>query len=447
MQSTVKVAIVGRPNVGKSTLFNRLVGKRHAIIANEAGTTRDRVTQKVRINDYEILLIDTGGVAYGKNENIEADIQKQANLAIEEADIILFVVNLIEDLTVDDFTAAEILRKTKKPVVLIANKCDNAKIEENIYNIFELGFDEPIKISAIHKGGIDDLKYAITKKLKALKISKIEKKENNEKIINICFLGKPNAGKSSLVNALLGTEKVIVSNVPGTTRDMTDTEIEYENKKYNLIDTAGVRRPGKREGGIEKFSVLRCLSAIEKSDIVILLIDGNKGVTAQDTHIVQLALEENKGIVIAINKSDLLDEEKQNNLIYRIKRKFSFLPWVSVIFISALNKKNIFEIFNISDKIVEERKKRIPTGEFNSFMQKITYKHMPASTKYKKPKFMYGSQVEINPPKFTLFFKNSANLHFSYPRYLENEIRKEYGFFGTVIDIRIKKSVSENPYI
>ena len=299
MDPAATIAIVGRPNVGKSTLFNRLIGKRHAVIAEEAGTTRDRISQKYDCNGYETILVDTGGIETDKKENIEEDIQSQAKIGIQEADIILFVVNLAEDLTSDDFGAVDILRKSKKPIILIANKADNREIEKNIFNIYELGFGEPIAISAIHKHGMEILVGEIEKTLKKLKFKKKKIQVTEKNTTSICIMGKPNAGKSSLVNCLIGSKKVIVSEIPGTTRDATDTELEYNDKKYNLIDTAGIKRRGRIERGIDKFSTLRAISSIERSDIVILLIDGNKGISNQDAHITEHALEAKKGLIIA----------------------------------------------------------------------------------------------------------------------------------------------------
>jgi len=444
MDPAPTIAIVGRPNVGKSTLFNRLIGKRHAITLKEAGTTRDRISQKWQCKEYETLLVDTGGLESEKKQDIESDIQQQAKLAIEDADITLFVIDISQELTVDDFAAADILRKSNKPVILVANKFDNKGLEENVFNIFELGFGEPIKISAIHKIGIDELENKIVKNLKTLKIKK-QNKKTDETCTEIAILGKPNAGKSSLVNAFFGTEKVIVSDTPGTTRDTIDTEIIYSNQKYNIIDTAGLRRPGKRKNAIEKFSSLRCISSIERSDIVILLIDGEKGITKLDCNIANHALEAKKGLIIAINKIDLFEDNKIKNKYIRIlRKKFSFVPWAPVVFVSAKNKKNIFELLTLAEQIKNERKKRIPTPELNNFLQKITYKHLPASRKIKKPRFLYGNQADTDPPTFVLFFKNPENLHFSYPRYLENEIRKEYGFNGTAITLKFKNSVKNS---
>jgi len=445
MKTTATIAIVGRPNVGKSTLFNRLIGKRYAIISKVAGTTRDPVSYTWEISGRSLLLVDTGGLEYGKKENIEEDVQSQANLAIADADIVLFIIDSIENLTSNDFLAADVLRKTKKPVIFVANKYDNKNLENNIYNAYELGFGDPIRISAIHNIGIDNLKLEIEKQLKLLKINKGKAPAKDTNIPNICILGKPNAGKSSLVNAFLGKKKLIVSEIPGTTRDTSSSEIEYNGKKYNLVDTAGLRRPGKIQDEIEKFSSLRCLNAIENSDIVVILIDGIAGVTHQDCHIAELALERDKGLIIAINKLDLAEdsEEFKNLSIYRLKRKFAFVPWAPVVFISAKKKTNIFKILDIVSETMDERKKRIETPELNAFLQKTVFKHLPASTKIKKPKFFYGTQAETNPPIFVLFFRNAENIHFSYMRYLENEIRKEYGFTGTAIQLRFKNSVSE----
>jgi GTP-binding protein len=449
MSNYPKVAIVGRPNVGKSSLFNRIIKKKQAIISDIAGTTRDRIISHIKFADYEIDLIDTGGIKTGKQENIEADVQSQASFAIKEADLIIFVTDALQNLTVDDFSTANILRRSKKPIILVANKCDNPNLDGNIYNIYELGFGAPIQVSVIHNKGLDLLETTIEKNLKFLKFKKsLAKAPKIENEISICIIGKPNAGKSSLINAILDENKIIISDIPGTTRDTIDIPFTHEEQKFILIDTAGIRRPGKIERGIEYFSVLRAEESIKKSDIVVLLIDGNTGITHLDCAIASTALKEKKGLILAINKIDLLEknEEYRNNLIFKIKQKFPFVPWSPLVFLSAKNKKNIYEILNLSKQIMEERKKRISTSILNTFLQKITYKNMPQSAKAKKPKFFYGSQVDTNPPTFALFFKNPKNLHFAYARYLENEIRKEFGFIGTSIEIKFKdkEAPSEN---
>ncbi|MFC1655313.1 ribosome biogenesis GTPase Der [Patescibacteria group bacterium] len=433
------IALVGRPNVGKSTLFNRLIGKRLAVISDVAGTTRDRIYQNIEMDDIEVTLVDTGGLSYGKKESLEAEIQTQAHLAIEKADIIYFVVDASHQLTVDDFAAADILRKTKKPVLFIANKYDGKEAIDRLMELYEIGFGEPLAISAIHNRGIDELVQRTTKLLKKLPKEKRKKVKEDKNSVHISFLGKPNVGKSSLVNALLGEDRVIVSDIPGTTRDSTNTHIEFEDKKYTLIDTAGLRKRGKIERGIEKFSSLRCFQALDQSDVALLILDFDERISKQDMHIAGYILEAKKGVIIVVNKIDLTEEEKDRDKFLRlVQRKFSFLPWAPLVFVSALKKKNITKIYELAEQIVEERKKRIPTGELNNFIKKITFKHVPSGTKRIKPKIFYVTQTGINPPEF-VFFVNQANaIHFSYRRYLENELRKEYGFGGTALKLEFR---------
>ncbi|PKL36855.1 ribosome biogenesis GTPase Der [Candidatus Peregrinibacteria bacterium HGW-Peregrinibacteria-1] len=445
--STPTIAIVGRPNVGKSTLFNRITRKRKAITSDIAGTTRDRITQLTDIEGYRALLVDTGGLEDAQGRDIEEDIQTQANIAIAEADLVIFTLDISNELTPDDYAATDILRKSKKPIILVANKCDNPQLEERVYGLYELGFGEAIKVSAIHKLGIETLLTEIADNLKKLSFKKADNEEEHTSTpeIGLCILGKPNAGKSSLINGLLGSDRLIVSDIAGTTRDSIDSHISYQDKNFNLIDTAGLRRRGKIERGIEKYSALRAMQGIERSDIVILLMDGNLGITSQDTHIVSHALEAQKGIILAVNKLDLFEEgeEDRERVLRQLQKKFPFIPWAPVVFISAKNKKNIFKILDLSIEIKQEREKRIKTAQLNTFFQKITFKHMPASSKVRKPKFMYATQVAIDPPTFTLFFKNPGDLHFSYPRYLENQIRSEYGFTGTSINLKFKNRAQQ----
>jgi len=433
------IAIVGRPNVGKSTLFNRLVGKKIAITAKEAGTTRDRVQQTFDLGGYNVELIDTGGLQTGKKESLEIDTEKQAKIGIEKADLILFTIDTIEPLTADDLLVANILRKSGKPIILIANKCDHPKIEENIYNIYELGFGEPIKISSIHKLGIDELEGEIVLNLKKLKIKKSTKKEKEEEIINISIIGRPNVGKSSLVNSLLGEERMIVSEIPGTTRDSADILIEYQGKKINLIDTAGLRKRGRIDRGIEKFSMLRAKESVKRSDVAIIVIDATEPATSQDLHVIEIALKEKKGVILAVNKSDIADGRIALN---KISHRCDFLPWAPVVFISAKNKKNTSKLLDLAIEIKEVRKTKIQTSKLNNFLQKAVLKNFPKSTTIQRTKFFYGTQTDINPPRFTFFFRNAKSLHFSYKRYLENELRKEFGFTGTPIVITLIETSS-----
>ncbi len=429
------IAIVGRPNVGKSTLFNRLIGKRLAVISTEAGTTRDRIYHDFEFGKFEATLVDTGGLEYGKKESIEADIKAQAELAIEEADLIYFVLDSSEDPNVDDFAAADILRKSKKPVILIANKYDHKSADDKMIEFYKLGFGDSIGVSGIHNIGLDELIETTITQLKKLKFrQKSKKRVKSTEEIKISFLGKPNVGKSSLVNALLGEDRVIVSDIPGTTRDTTNTYIEYDRTKFTLIDTAGLKRRSKIKKGIEKFSSLRCFHALDNSDIALLIIDFNEEISKQDMHVAEFILEAKKGVIIVVNKVDLAeDEEAREKFARKIQRKFVFMPWAPLLFVSALHRKNIEQIYILAKEIIEQRKKRIPTSELNNFVKRIIYKHVPSGTKNIKPKILYVSQTGINPPEF-VFFVNQANaFHFSYRRYLENELRKAYGFHGTAI--------------
>jgi len=285
--------------VGKSTLFNRLIGKKMAITAEEAGTTRDRVQETFDLDGYTIELIDTGGLQTGKKESLEIDTEKQAKIGIEMADIVLFLVDTIQNLTSDDFLVADLLRRSNKPTILVANKCDNPKIEDNVYPLYKLGFGDPIQVSSIHKMGLDSLEERMTETLKKLKIKKQKATTRDENILNLAIIGRPNVGKSSLVNSLIGEERMIVSEIPGTTRDSTDTLIEYKDNKISLIDTAGLRKRGRITRGIEKFSTLRAKESVEKSDVVVVMIDATEPATSQDLHVIEIALKEKKGIILA----------------------------------------------------------------------------------------------------------------------------------------------------
>ena len=441
------VAIVGRPNVGKSSLFNRLIHKRLAVTHEQAGTTRDRIYYQISADNIPAILVDTGGLEYGKKENIEADIQSQARIAINEADLIIFVVDVSENLTVNDYEAATMLRKSDRNIVFVANKYDNDSFLQNLHEFTELGFGEPITVSAIHKIGIDELRELLAEKLKKSGWKKQEiKAKNKENTVNVCFLGRPNAGKSSLVNAILGEEKLIVSDVAGTTRDATDTEVVYKEQTYNLIDTAGLRRRGKIEPGLEKLSALRSLEAVERSDVICLILDYERGIRKQDLHISSYAQDAKKGLMLIVNKSDLMkDTESDRNRFIRILRhRFDFLPWVPVLFVSALKRKNIEKILEVAQQIYLERFKQIDKDELEGFMKEITYKHIPPKVSLTTPKIYSLEQTGINPPAFTFWVNDEKALHFSYRRYLENEIRKKYDFTGTSIRLIYKNKFTKN---
>lgn len=428
------IAIVGRPNVGKSTLFNRLIGERLAVISKEAGTTRDRVYRHIQIDDYSAILVDTGGISYGKKENIENDVEAQAHAAIEEADIIYFVVDASQPVNLDDHTAAKSLRKSNKPVILVANKYDNKEAYDRLVELYELGFGEPVEVSAIHKTGIEELFSRTEDLFKKLKFKPEKHEEDKEQGIRLSFLGKPNVGKSSLVNALLGKEKVIVSDEPGTTRDSTDTHITFKDQKFTLIDTAGLKRRGRIQKGIEKFSSLRCFNALDRSDIALLILDFSEKISKQDMHIAEYILDAKKGLILVVNKVDLAESGKdKERFLNSVRNKFSFLPWAPLIFVSASKRKNIEKILEIANQIIVERSKRIPTNELNTFIKKITLKHVPTGTKRIQAKIFYVTQTRTNPPEFVFFVNDAGALHFSYRRYLENEIRKAFGFGGTAL--------------
>jgi GTP-binding protein len=437
------IAILGRPNVGKSSLFNRLIGRRHAITSKTAGTTRDRIYFHAKFNDLTVILVDTGGLEYGKKENIEADVQIQINLAINEADLIIFMVDAKEGLTIEDHNAVDKLRKSNKKILFVANKIDNKGSEDQFNELLSLGFGEPIAISAYHDINVDSVvtesySYLLEQGFKP--VSKEEQAKKKGKI-SICFLGKPNVGKSSMVNALLGKEKIIVSEIPGTTRDAIDTEIIFNNKKFNLIDTAGLRRRGKIQRGLEKLSSFRSLDAIERSDIVCLILDYSEGIRKQDQHISSYALEAGKGLILIVNKSDLMEDkqEDEQRIIRILKKRFDFLPWAPVLFVSALKRKNIVHILELSQEIYDERYKMIDQEELTEFMKEITYKHLPPSVGRRIPKFYALEQDAVNPPSFVYWVNDPASIHFSYRRYLENELRKKFGFTGTAIRLYFKE--------
>jgi len=442
------IAIVGRPNVGKSSLFNRLIRRRIAIESDIAGTTRDRIYHHADIDGLPAVLVDTGGLEYGKKENIEADIQTQVHLAIAEADLIFFVTDAKEGLTISDYDAADKLRRSGKNILFIANKCDSQEAQNNLPEMSKLGFGEPIQISAYHRIGLEELLENAAETLKKLGFKKPEQSFIKTDVTSICFLGKPNVGKSSLVNAILGKPKVIVSEIPGTTRDAIDTEITWKEKHFNLIDTAGLRRRGRIERGLEKLSSFRALEAIERCDVVCLIIDYSEGVKKQDQHIASYALEAGKGIMLIMNKIDLMGnrEDDEMKMINTLRRKFEFLPWAPVIFTSALDKTNIDKILELAATIHAERFTQLDADELQGFMKETVYKHLPPPSGTRLPKFYSLEQTGVNPPTFIYWVNDADTIHFSYRRYLENELRKRWPFTGTALKIIFdsKKRPSSN---
>lgn len=430
------VALVGRPNTGKSTLFNRMVGKKMSITYNQSGTTRDRVFELISFDDIPTLLVDTAGLSFGKSDlDLEVNVQKQTEIAIEEADVILFVIDCTAPLTVEDFNVAKLLRKSKKKVVLVASKADSVEVEESVYNLYELGFGDPVKVSAVHNIGVDLLSSVIEKSLKVQKFSKFKVKKPTDNKIRISFVGRPNVGKSSLINAIFGKEQVIVSDTPGTTRDSVSLLFDYEDKNFLLTDTAGIRRSGKlRKEYVERYSVLRSLKVIQQSDVCVLVLDSFEKLAKQDMRVCEFILEAKAGIVIVLNKADLVKPEEKNRLLSLMQRRMPFAHFAPVIFTSALKGRNVLEVLNQAAVIYEERKKQIKTKEINYFLERIVASHPPKSGL----KFKFVEQVDVSPPTFLFFVNKPEEMHFSYRRYLENEIRREFGFAGTTLDLKFK---------
>jgi len=431
------VAIVGRPNVGKSSLFNRLTESRMAIVEDTPGVTRDRLYGDCEWLNREFLVVDTGGIEVGKEDIIHRQIRRQAEIAIEEADLIIFMVDGKEGLTASDEEIAEILRRSNKPVLLVVNKIDNVNQKDNIYEFYQLGLGEPMWISANHGINIGDLLDRILEKL-----GEPEVEEYDEDIIKIAFIGRPNVGKSSLVNALLGEERVIVTNIPGTTRDAIDTRFKKGEKEYVLIDTAGMRKKSKIElSSIERYSVLRSLRAIDRSDVCLLILDAVEGVTEQDKKIAGYAHEAGKAIAIIVNKWDLVEKDSGTADKFKklIKEELSFMDYADVIFVSALTKKRVNRIIDLVDQSYQAYTKRISTSMINEVVTEAISLHQPPSVRGVRLKVYYVTQTGIKPPTFTIFVNKPEIMHFSFLRYLENELRNAFDFTGTPLKFNIRK--------
>ena len=427
------VALVGRPNVGKSTIFNRLVGKKVSIIEDTPGVTRDRIYGDVSYKDYKFHLIDTGGIDVSK-ELFNEEIKIQASIAIDEADIVIFIVDGKEELNQNDYVIRDMLKKSRKNVILAVNKLDNNKRDENIYNYYELGFDNIIGISGEHNIGINDLLDAIVSDFRP-----IEDIEYGDDKIKFCIIGRPNVGKSSLVNAITNEEKVIVSDVAGTTRDAIDTEFKYDGNDYVVIDTAGIRKSGKIYESIEKYSVIRSMKAIERSDVCVVVINAEEGIIEHDKHIAGYAIDAGKPIVLVVNKWDTVSNKNDIKSYTNLMRaEFQFLTYCPIVFLSAKTKKRIHTLMPEILKVYENSKKEIKTSILNDVIRDAVMLKQPPSYKGKRLKIYFVNQSGIQPPKFT-FNVNSKNLvHFSYQRYLENKLRENFDLEGTPIVIQFK---------
>lgn len=427
------VCIVGRPNVGKSTLFNQITGQRISIVEDTPGVTRDRIFAPANWQSHNFILIDTGGIDSKDNEDeIAKQMRLQAQIAIEMADVVIFMVDIKSGLLDLDKEIAQMLRKSKKNVIVCVNKVDNyLKHQNETYEFYELGFDKVFSVSSINKQGIGDLLDEVCSYF-----SDIEDDDDEEEI-KIAIIGKPNAGKSSLVNRILGENRVIVSDVSGTTRDSIDTHLNINGQKYNFIDTAGIRRPSRIEPGIEKYSYLRTVSSIERADICIIMIDATCDITEGDAKIAGLAHDAKKGVILAVNKWDAV--EKDDKTIYKfrdkIKEKFAYMDYANIVFISALTGQRVDSIFDLIDKTYENMNLRISTGILNEIILKATAMQQPPQDKGKRLKIFYANQVSVKPPTFVFFVNDETLFHFSYRRYLENQLRENFDFSGTPISL------------
>ena len=430
------VAIVGRPNVGKSTLFNRLAGKRISIVEDTPGVTRDRVYAQAEWLNYNFTMIDTGGIEPERDDIIVKQMRRQANIAIETADVIVFIVDGKEGITAADEEVATMLRKSKKPVVLVVNKVDSLKEEENAWEFYNLGIGEPITISASQGLGLGDMLDRVVEGF-----DKEAMEEEEDDYIRIAMIGKPNVGKSSLINRLLGEERVIVSNVPGTTRDAIDSYLETEDGKFILIDTAGLRRKSKVKEEIERYSVVRTYAAIERADVCILMIDAEEGVTEQDEKIIGYAHEMRKAIMVVVNKWDLIEKDDKTLDKYKkdLQSKLKFLSYAEYLFISALTGQRSHKVLEVAKKCYDNYSKRISTGILNDVVSRAVLMKEPPVVGIKRMKFYYATHVATKPHRWIFFVNDPSASHFSYQRYLENQLRESFDFEGTGIQIEYRE--------
>lgn len=432
------VALVGRPNVGKSTIFNRLVGKKISIIEDTPGITRDRIYGNVKFDDYSFHLIDTGGIDISE-DSFNDEIKVQAELAIDEADVILFVVDGKDGITTNDLVVKDMLLKSGKPVIVVINKVDSRLAKENIYDFYELGFEKYIQVSGEQNIGIYDLLEEVTKDF-----PKFEEEYNSE-IIKFSVIGRPNVGKSSLVNAILNEERAIVSDVAGTTRDAVDTPFTYHGEEYVVIDTAGMRKRGKVYENVEKYSLLRSLKAIDRSDVCLLVINAEEGIIEHDKHIAGYALEAGKPIVIVVNKWDTIDNKDSaiRDFTALIRNNFQFIPYAPIVFLSALTKKRIHTLMPEILKCFQNSKREIPTSVLNDVITDAYSLNLPPTYKGKRLKIYFSKQVSTCPPTFDIQVNSKGLIHFSYERYLENKLREAFDFSGTPIVLQFKNKGEE----
>ena len=431
------VAIVGRPNVGKSTLFNALAGETISIVKDTPGVTRDRIYADVEWLNHTFTLIDTGGIEPDSNDIILSQMREQAQIAIDTADVILFMVDVKQGLVDSDSKVADMLRRSHKPVVLTVNKVDHhEKFLADVYEFYNLGIGDPFPISSVNKQGLGDL---LDQVISLFPESVTEEEEDDRP--KIAVVGKPNVGKSSIINKLLGENRVIVSNIAGTTRDAIDTEVQWDGKEYVFIDTAGLRRKNKIKEELERYSIIRTVTAVERADVVVVVIDATEGVTEQDAKIAGIAHDRGKGILVVVNKWDAI--EKDDKTIYKytnkVKEVLSFMPYAEIMFVSAETGQRLPKLFEKIDMIIENQTMRIATGVLNEIMSEAIALQQPPSDKGKRLKLYYITQVAVKPPTFVIFVNDKKLMHFSYTRYLENKIRDTFGFKGTSLKFIIRE--------
>ncbi len=429
------VTLVGRPNVGKSTLFNRLIEERLAIVEDVPGTTRDRIYADARWGGLTLTFVDTGGLLPDSNGDLMASVRDQVEIAMAEAEVIVFLVDAKEGLTATDLDIAALLRRCNKPVILAANKADNESRRQAAVEFYELGLGDPYPISALHGTGTGDLLDAI------LDVVPPEQPEEEAEGVRIAIVGRPNVGKSLLLNTILGEDRMIVSDKPGTTRDAVDSLVEWDGQPVTLIDTAGIRRRGRIEPGVERYSVIRALRAIQRSDVVLLLIDAVDGITAQDAHIAGYVVEEARGVVIVVNKWDLIEKDSHTMDAYtgEIRQALKFISYAPLVFVSALTGQRVGRALDVALRVQEARSHRAPTGQLNRILRDAALSHSPPSKRGKRLKIYYATQAGTAPPSFVFFVNDPQLLHFSYRRYLGNKLREAFGFEGSPLRLSFRR--------
>ena len=431
------VAIVGRPNVGKSTLFNALAGEKISIVKDTPGVTRDRIYADVTWLDKEFTMIDTGGIEPDSKDVILSQMREQAQIAIDTADVIIFITDVKQGLVDADSKVADMLRRSGKPVILVVNKVDNFdKYMADVYEFYNLGIGDPIPISAASRLGLGDMLDIVAEHFP--EGSALEEEDDRPRI---AIVGKPNVGKSSIVNRLLGANRVIVSDVAGTTRDAIDTEIVHNGKEYIFIDTAGLRRKNKIKEELERYSIIRTVTAVERADVVLMVIDATEGVTEQDAKIAGIAHERGKGVIIVVNKWDAIEKNDRTMREYErsIRQVLSYMPYAEIMYVSALTGQRLVKLYDMIDMVIESQTLRIATGVLNEIMTEAVAMQQPPSDKGKRLKLYYITQVAVKPPTFVIFVNDKELMHFSYTRYLENKIREAFGFRGTSLKFFIRE--------